>query len=97
MGAATMFAIEQKNLLTDVSMRAGICVRDSSANNFKYIPYNARYNYAKSSEHIETVLFGEIAAHFGDFNKIPQNAIIVLFSQWSPCIKCAGGRRPEYI
>ncbi len=95
MGAATLFAIEQKNLLTDVSMRAGICVRDNSANKFKYIPYNGRYNHDETSEHVETVLFGEITGYFGDFKKIPQNAIIVLFSQWSPCIKCAGDGDPS--
>jgi hypothetical protein len=96
MGLATQFAIDQKNTLKGVSMRAGICVRDRNENGFaSYTACNAQYDHDATKEHIETVLFGNVAAHFGDFTKIPQNAIIVLFSQWSPCIKCAGDKIPS--
>lgn len=63
----------------------------------KYFAAGAKYGDFQTN-HVEQTLMGHISAHYGrQLSAIPNGAVIVFYTYWSPCTSCCKDLIPGFV
>ena len=95
MGQATNAAFEILPKDLGKSMTAALYVRDRSDN--KLHQASATYSTLTGGAHVEQTLMVNLHEASNEFNKIPNNAVIIFAANWSPCKTCTGKLIPDFM
>lgn len=96
MGVATDVALIELELYeAPTSMKSSLVVKDRSNNRFLF---HSQAHYSQNfSDHIEKILIEEFKKKFPTPQSIPNNAVVIFCSNWSPCIKCLTNDIPDFL